>query len=67
MRWLDLSIVTTTEGTDYKYLSDIFVFGGSASGQPTATSVSYDPMPGSDNTINAPSMAIARSSMETPT
>jgi hypothetical protein len=54
-------IIYTSDGGDYKYASDIFVFGGAAQGQPTATSVNYYPAPGQDNITTAPSMSTARS------
>jgi N-acetylneuraminic acid mutarotase len=54
-------IINTPEGTAYKYTSDIFVFGGSVGGQPTATTAAYDPSVGGEGTMTAPSMSAARS------
>ena len=54
-------IVNTPEGAAYKYTSDLFVFGGSVGGQPTATNASYDPSLGGEGTTTAPSMSAARS------
>ncbi|HSZ58075.1 MAG TPA: kelch repeat-containing protein [Tepidisphaeraceae bacterium] len=54
-------IINTSEGPAYKYTSDLFVFGGAVGGQPTATTVNYDPSPGGEGTTTAPSMSAARS------
>jgi N-acetylneuraminic acid mutarotase len=50
-----------SEGPAYKYCGDIFVFGGTASNQPSKTTVNYSPAPGGEGTTNAPSMLAARS------
>src|SRR5579859_1482041 len=54
-------IVTGPDGGDYKYTSDVFVFGGaSTTGQPSSAVLNYDPTL-ADNATQAPSMATARS------
>ena len=52
-------LVTTSEGLGYKYPSDIFFFGGTNQGQVTNDVLSFD-LYGTEDSINAPSLAVAR-------
>jgi hypothetical protein len=52
-------IVQTSEGPQYKYTTEIMVYGGKGSTQPTASMLNYDPNSGGDYTAG-PSMSSAR-------
>jgi hypothetical protein len=52
-------IVQTSEGAQYKYTTEIMVYGGKGSSQPTASMLNYDPNSGGDYTAG-PSMGSAR-------
>jgi hypothetical protein len=53
-------IVVGNEGANYKYTSDIFLFGGATQGQPTSSVVNYSTSVNGEIT-NAPAMSTARS------